>query len=118
MTLQRLIGCLALSAIAAGCNGPVIDSPYESCAPGEGCSQGTICLATTLPASAGYTGDLCTNYCNSSADCLQDLTNYAAICVNTQCYIQCPGGGSTCPYGTACLVFTDQGGNPVSLCTP
>jgi hypothetical protein len=111
--LQVLLLGLALQGCTAA-----VDNPYESCALGDGCRGGTACLATTLPASAGFTGYLCTTGCATAADCLQDITNFAAICVNSQCYIQCPTGGSNCPYGTGCLAFQDQAGFPVNICTP
>jgi hypothetical protein len=108
--------CLVL---LAACTSPApVDQPYESCTLNEGCSQGTGCLATTLPASAGFTGASCTTGCSQDADCLQDLNNYDAICVNGQCYIECPGGGASCPYGTGCLNFSDQNGGDVTVCTP
>lgn len=112
------LSLLFLALLAVGCGGRTVDQPYETCVHGDACTQGTVCADTTLPASAGFTGSLCTNGCNTDGDCLQDLTNYAAICVNTQCYIQCPTGGSNCPYGTGCLTFTDQNGNPIDICTP
>ena len=116
-SLVRLCGVAML--VLAGC-GPlvVVDNPYESCSAGDACGQGTACYQSSLPASAGFTGNLCSTPCNDSSDCLQDLTNYAAICVNSLCYIQCPTGGSTCPYGTGCVQFSDQSGNAVNLCTP
>jgi hypothetical protein len=112
---------IALIMTLGGCSGgapPVVDDPYQSCNPGDGCTQGTACVATTLPASAGYTGYLCTVQCNTDADCPQDLTNFVSTCVNDQCYTQCPNGGANCPYGTGCLSFADQAGNPINLCTP
>jgi hypothetical protein len=114
--ITRLLLLLSLSVAC----GPVVvvDDPYESCNPGDSCSQGTACLATTLPASSGFTGSLCTVSCNTSNDCPQDLTNFASICVNSQCYTQCPSGGASCPFGTGCITFQDQGGNLVNLCTP
>jgi hypothetical protein len=115
----RILRCPLLALFLAACGGGgQVDAPYESCALNEGCSQGTGCLASTLPASTGYTGASCTTGCNASGDCLQDLSNYAAICVNSQCYIQCPQGSSTCPYGTGCVTFTDQEGIAVDICTP
>ena len=91
----------------------------ESCDPStDTCSQGTECLDTTLPASAGYTGALCTVACSVDTDCPQDLTNFASICVNAQCYTQCPDGGANCPYGTGCVTFSDDAGNPIDICTP
>ncbi len=118
--IRHLLRCSLLAAlVAVGCGtNRRVDGPYQACAPGDGCAQGTVCAGSTLPASAGYTGNLCTTGCNTTNDCLQDLSNYAAICVNSQCYIQCPQGGSTCPYGTGCLTFQDQSGNRIDLCTP
>jgi hypothetical protein len=117
--MSRLTIGLSLAALLfSGCASSTIDAPYESCTQADGCSNGTACLQTTLPAGSGFTGELCTTGCNTSQDCLQDLSNYAAICVNAQCYIQCPSGGSTCPYGTGCLQFSDQNGDAVNLCTP
>jgi hypothetical protein len=116
MSAFRALLCVVLLAGCATQNN--VDQPYESCDLNEGCSQGTACLQTTLPASAGYTGASCTTPCNVDADCLQDLSNYAAICVNQQCYIQCPNGGQSCPYGTGCVTFSDQAGFPVDTCTP
>lgn len=97
----------------------VVANPYESCDPTlDTCAQQLDCLATTLPASAGYTGYLCTVTCATDADCPQDLNNYAAVCVNEQCYTSCPDGGAACPYGTQCLAFTDDTGAEVDLCSP
>lgn len=101
-----------------GSYGGTVAAPYESCTLQDGCTNGTACLPTTLPASAGYTGYSCTNGCNADRDCLQDLNNYAAICVNAQCYIRCPNGSQTCPYGTGCVSFADQEGFLVNVCTP
>jgi|GEM_PF-3378546 len=110
-----------VAVVSSGCRiepvGPAVDDPYESCYPGDRCTQGTACLDTTLPASAGYTGSLCTVTCNVDLDCPQDLTNYASICVNSQCYTQCPTGSRSCPYGTGCITF-DSNTGPISICTP
>jgi hypothetical protein len=43
--------------------------------------------------------------------------NQTAICVNSQCYLQCPSGGIDCPYGQGCFTFSSNVG-PVSLCSP
>jgi len=119
-----LLGCALL---VVGCGGGgggggggqvVVDSPYQACDPADACDQGFACLPTTLPASAGFTGYLCTVECNTQADCPQDLSNFASICVNGQCYIQCPDGGGSCPYGTGCLTFSDQSGALIDVCTP
>jgi hypothetical protein len=117
MMARSFFAALVCAAALAACHPPV-DNPYESCNAGDSCNGGLACLATTLPASAGFTGNLCTSGCNTSNDCLQDITNFAAICVNSQCYIQCPNGGANCPYGTGCVTFSDQVGNPIDICTP
>lgn len=109
---------IAFVALCLAACGPITDDPYESCVPGDTCTQGTQCLATTLPVSTGYTGDLCTVVCAVAGDCPQDITNYAAICVNQQCYTQCPNGSISCPYGTTCITFSDQNNNAVNICTP
>jgi hypothetical protein len=98
--------------------GPQIDGAYESCVDGDACYAGLTCTTSTLPSNDGYTGEFCTSGCNVSSDCAQDLSNYASICVNSQCYTQCPDGGGSCPYGTGCITFTDQNGDPINLCTP
>jgi hypothetical protein len=105
--------------IALFCQPPATAAPYESCATGDTCTEGTACLTTTLPANAGFTGSLCTTACTADADCLQDLSSFTATCVNDQCYITCPSGGITCPYGTACLTFTDATtSTTIDICTP
>ena len=91
--------------------------PYESCSGGTYCGGGLGCAQTTLPVSSGYTGSFCTSTCYTQADCPQLVQNYAAICVNSQCYLQCPDGGNSCPYGQGCFTFSSNVG-PVSLCTP
>ncbi|HXU67750.1 MAG TPA: hypothetical protein VN947_00400 [Polyangia bacterium] len=119
--MVSILGALALVGCGGGGGGPVgvVANPYESCDPSvDVCDQGFECLDTTLPASAGFTGSLCTVPCNFDTDCPQDLTNFASICINGQCYTQCPTGGATCPYGTGCVTFSDQDGNLVDLCTP
>ncbi len=121
---KRILFGLLFGLFWLGCGGGggpsgVVANPYESCDPNvDVCAGGTDCLDTTLPVSAGFTGSLCTVACNFDTDCPQDLTNFAAICVNSQCYTQCPNGGSSCPYGTSCISFSDDGGNEVDLCTP
>lgn len=107
LALAGILGCATSDNTAA---------PYENCSAGEGCTQGTACIQSTVGSS--YSGYFCSNSCNTSNDCLQDLNNYDAICVNDACYIQCPTGGQTCPYGTQCFAFTDQTGGEVDLCTP
>src|ERR1700712_4469940 len=65
--------------------------PYESCSGGVYCAGGALtCAATTLPVSSGYTGSFCTAGCNYGSDCPQVPQNYEALCVNGQCYLQCP----------------------------
>jgi hypothetical protein len=121
MGLVVAVGFLvAASSLVTGCGGGGgnIDGAYESCYSGDVCDLNLDCLPTTLPESAGYTGALCTSTCATSADCAPDLTGYTPLCVNAQCYTQCPDGGATCPYGTTCLQFSDQDGNEVDLCTP
>ena len=108
-------GCSPLRVVDSG----TIASPYESCDDlTDVCNQGLDCLPTTLPVSAGYTGELCTTGCNTDFDCPQLLSNYASICVNRQCYTQCPDGGAICPYGTGCVTFSDGTGAPIDICTP
>jgi hypothetical protein len=118
--MKTLIGALGVALLLVGCGNPVgvVASPYESCTASDTCSQGSTCYQGSLPVSAGFTGNLCSFPCTFDSDCPQDLTNYAAICVNSLCYIQCPVGGSTCPYGTGCVQFQDQAGNAINLCTP
>lgn len=115
---------LALSLSVAACTATTnstgtIAYPYESCDEFvDVCDQGLACLPTTLPVSAGYTGELCTTTCRRDLDCPQLLSNYASICINQQCYIRCPDGGALCPYGTGCVTFSDQAGYPFDICTP
>jgi hypothetical protein len=116
--LRMLLPMLALALAACGGSSRQIDLPYESCSPNDGCTQGTGCIQTSLPASAGFTGSSCSTGCNVDSDCLQDLQNFEAICVFSQCYIQCPQGNSTCPYGTGCVSFLDQQNFETDLCTP
>ena len=121
--MTRLAFAAALAFSFFGCGGGgggtvVVDQPYESCQAGDVCDQGTVCSATTLPVSAGFTGNLCTVQCNVDTDCPQDLSNFASICVNGQCYTQCPDGGANCPYGTGCVTFQDQDANEFNICTP
>jgi hypothetical protein len=113
----------ALSCALAACGGNdgIVAGPYESCDASEGdvCSNsGFECVTTTLPASVGYTGQLCTTGCDANNPCPALIDNYDAICVNGQCYTECIQGDDTCPYGTGCLDFSDQDGNPVSVCSP
>ena len=117
------IGCGV--ALSTGCSttptavvtGPVTAEPYDSCVPGDDCLGGLACLDTTLPASSGFSGSFCTSGCNTDSDCLQDITNFDAICVNGQCYLTCPSGGASCPYSQGGFTF-DSNAGPVSLCTP
>ncbi len=95
----------------------IIDNPYETCYAGDICASGLTCAATTLPASSGYTGYFCTSGCNVDTDCVQVPANYAAACVNQQCYLTCPGGSYTCPYDQGCFTF-DSNAGPIALCTP
>ncbi len=121
--MTRLTFVVALAFSVLGCGGGggstvAVDEPYESCQPGDVCDQGTVCSGTTLPVSAGFTGNLCTVGCTVDTDCPQDLSNFSSICVNSQCYTQCPDGGANCPYGTGCVTFQDQDGNEFNICTP
>ena len=119
MNLKSML-CITIGLmLCASCVGrSSVMGPYQSCGEYDDCSAGTFCSSTTLPASAGYTGSLCTNGCDFDSDCLQDLDNFEAICVNHQCYITCPTGNRTCPYGTGCLTFVDEFGYGENLCTP
>lgn len=114
-----LIGMLFSVIVSAGCGAGTYDrvNPYESCAYGDFCTGGLTCAQTTLPASAGYSGSFCTAGCSYSTDCPQLVSNYDAICVNGQCYLQCPTGSRSCPYSQGCLIF-DSNVGPVSLCSP
>ena len=123
-SLGKFFACmlfgLGVATGVAGCgagSGYSTDSPSESCYAGDYCNQGLNCQTTTLPASAGFSGNFCTSSCYDSSDCAQLVSNYDAICVNGQCYLQCPTGGSNCPYGQGCLTF-DSNVGPVSLCSP
>jgi hypothetical protein len=117
--LRMLLPALALALAACSSGSSVqVDLPYESCVPSDGCTQGTGCIQSSLPPTAGFTGTFCSTGCNRDSDCLQDLQNFAAICVNAECYIQCPQGNGTCPYGTGCVSFADDVGTIVDLCTP
>ena len=80
MNARNLAGWLivGLGLSLAGCGSP-INRPYEACGYGEACSGGTQCLQTSLPASAGFSGALCTNVCNQPADCLQDLDRKSVV---------------------------------------
>jgi hypothetical protein len=113
--LKLLLPMLALTV--AACSSAPVDGAYEQCVQGDACDQGTVCIPTSLPPSLGFGGDLCTNSCNVANDCLQDLSD-SVLCVNQQCYFQCPINGASCPNGTACLSFQDEEGFEVDLCTP
>jgi hypothetical protein len=107
--------------LSSGCSSSArTDDPYESCASGDICDDGLDCEATQLPASTGFSGSFCTSGCNTDSDCVQDVTNYAAICVTngdiSQCYLTCPSD-DTCPYSQSCLTFDSTAG-ALSLCTP
>jgi hypothetical protein len=107
---------VAVALFAAGCpNTPV--EPYDSCGSGDSCSGGLSCIDTSLPASTGITGSFCSSACQQDSDCVQVPTNFAANCVNDQCYLTCPSSDS-CPYDQSCVQFTDQNGNAISLCSP
>jgi hypothetical protein len=123
------LSCLAIALFAsflAACGGDTggqqqanVVEPYETCDDTtDVCDQGLSCLPTTLPVATGYTGELCTSTCQDDSDCAQDLSNFASICVNGQCYTQCPDGGANCPYGTSCLEFNDDAGNAIDICSP
>lgn len=124
--IYGVIASIAFVLIAAlstgGCSSnTVTEDPYESCEPGDSCTGGTDCVATTLPASSGYSGDFCTAGCSSASDCPSAPSGYDPECIDDgnggQCYVTC-GSSNSCPYSQACLTFSDQNGNPISLCTP
>ncbi len=108
---------LALTGCGIGTGGGYPADPYESCGGSDYCTNGLYCTGTTLPVSSGYTGSFCTAGCRDSFDCPQLVSNYDAICVNGQCYLQCPTGSNSCPYGQGCFTFSSNVG-PVNLCTP
>jgi hypothetical protein len=107
---------LALALIACGTSVPIRQA-YDSCNPGDGCTDGFACVQSNLPATT-FTGGFCTVGCNVDNDCPLVVGNFATICVNQQCVIQCPNGSSTCPYGQGCVTFQDQAGFFVDVCTP
>jgi hypothetical protein len=126
MNTRNLLTCMLFGAVmAAGCGSspstdntaPIIDNPYDTCYAGDTCAGGLTCAGTTLPASSGYTGYFCTSGCSLDTDCLQVPTNYSASCVNEQCYLTCPAGSSSCPYGQSCFTFDSNLGS-IDLCTP
>ena len=119
---RMLFSAILMTGVAglSGCGGGYASSagPYESCVGGDYCTTaGLYCARTTLPVSSGYSGSFCTSTCATSSDCAQLVSNYYAICVNSQCYLQCPSGSNSCPYGQGCFTFSSNIG-PVSLCTP
>ena len=124
--MKRLLGgCFIIAVVGLfgagvlGCHPLVTANAYESCDDTvDTCPGGLACLVSTLPASAGFTGEFCSTSCNFATDCPQLIANFDAICVNSLCYIQCPNGGANCPYGTGCATFADQNGDAVDLCTP
>jgi hypothetical protein len=108
---------IAIVAVTAGCGPAPADYPYDTCNPGEVCAGGLTCATSTLPAGSSFTGTFCTSGCTTSADCLQVPENQTATCVNGHCYLQCPTGGISCPYGQACFTY-DSNVGPISLCSP
>lgn len=115
MKIAALIAPLAL--VLSACPQPASVQPYDSCSSGDDCSGGLACVSTTLPASTGFTGYLCTSTCSQDSDCVQVPSSFAANCINSQCYLTCPSNDA-CPYDQSCLTFSDQNGNPISLCSP
>jgi hypothetical protein len=121
-----LLPALLLTAAACGGGGgPQLFQPYDSCDTqnGDGCTSfggiGFACVPTTLPPPVAFTGEFCTVGCATISDCPLAINNFDTICVNSQCYIQCPQGSQTCPYGQGCFPFTDSAtGDIISLCTP
>ncbi len=124
MSGKSLLRCaVPVLLLSAACASPALD-PYESCSSGDTCSMaGITCQGSTLGATS-WTGALCTTTCTSNSDCPQDLSNYSAVCVFYaegigQCYLTCPGGSSTCPYGQSCFSYSnDYNGGNIELCTP
>jgi len=120
--LRMLLPALFLTAAACGGGGggPRLFQPYDTCDTqnGDGCTSSFACVQSSLP-SATFTGDFCTVGCNTTSDCPLVINNFDTVCVNAQCYIQCPTGGQTCPYGQGCVSFTDaSSGALIDLCTP
>lgn len=118
--LRMLLPALFLTAAACGGGGgPRLFQPYDTCDTqnGDGCTNSFACVQSSLPAAA-FTGDFCTVPCNVDADCPLVLNNFDTICYQGQCYIQCPQGGATCPYGQACGSYPIGPGAVVDLCTP
>jgi hypothetical protein len=109
---------LTLALIACGTSVPIRQA-YDTCNPGDGCTDGFFCVQSSVPAvSAAGTGGFCTVGCNLDTDCPLVVGNFATICVNQQCYIQCPTGGANCPFTQACVPFTDQTGATLQICIP
>jgi hypothetical protein len=121
MSRLRLLLPLALALIACGTSTPApqFRPAYDTCNPGDGCTDpGFVCVASSVPAvSATGTGGFCTVGCNVDNDCPLVVGNFATICVNNQCYIQCPTGGANCPFAQACVQFTDSFG-AFNICIP
>lgn len=97
---------------------PPAVEPYDICAQGDSCANDQVCMPTSLPASSGYTGSLCTSACSSDLDCL--VTGfYLQACFSGECYITCtPGAGPFCPYGQRCVIYDRANLGDVELCTP
>jgi hypothetical protein len=120
MSRFRLLLPLALTVIACESTpAPQIRAAYDSCNPGDGCvDPGFTCVQSNLPAQT-FTGYFCTVIgCAVDNDCPLVVGNFATICVNAQCFIQCPSGSATCPYGQGCVGFPDSTGGTSVICTP
>src|SRR3954471_2676944 len=107
-------------ALAACGSGRDVFQPYDSCnrANDLGDDSRFDCEQSELP-SVSFTGAFCTVGCGQNSDCPLVINNFDTICVNSQCFIQCPGSGNNCPYGQGCFDFTDADtGDILSLCTP
>jgi len=124
MKLQSVVAVAVLAVVlGAGCVSAVYD-PYETCYAGDVCTgAGVSCQSSTLSGSS-WSGELCTTSCVSDGDCPQDVSNYNAVCVfygsgEGQCFLTCPGGSYSCPYGQACFTYVDgYTGDSLDLCTP
>jgi len=119
MNTRQLLACSLFAAVmTVGCGSSApIDSPYDTCYSGDRCAAGLTCATTTLPVSSGYTGAFCTSGCTYDSDCVQVPSNYSAACVDNQCYLTCPSGNYSCPYGQDCFTFDSNLGS-IDLCTP